>query len=239
MRRWLGHLSPASVISAVALFVSLGGVGYAAATIGSAQIKNNSVTSKDIKNRTIVTKDMSRRTVRSLRGQRGPAGQQGPAGPQGPQGPQGPGGLPPSQTLQVGAYSAHLPANMTPSDSGCIAHASDNNLLNAQLDLPLPSGAAPTAIRARYVDTSNGAVTFSLHHVVFDGSRTDDIVASGGSSDAPSEGLKALTLHNSGGLPPVSDTSYYYVIVSKSVTTHTGSLAFCGVAVDYQLPGSS
>jgi hypothetical protein len=50
--------SPALVISLVALFVSLGGVGYAAATIGSAQIKNNSIRGKDIRNSTITGKDV-------------------------------------------------------------------------------------------------------------------------------------------------------------------------------------
>ncbi len=40
MHRRIGSQSPAMALSVVALFVSLGGVGYAAATIGSAQIKN-------------------------------------------------------------------------------------------------------------------------------------------------------------------------------------------------------
>jgi hypothetical protein len=50
--------SPALMISLVALFVSLGGVGYAAATIGSSQITNNSVRGKDIRNSTITGKDV-------------------------------------------------------------------------------------------------------------------------------------------------------------------------------------
>jgi hypothetical protein len=53
--------TPGTAIAPVALFVSLGGVGYAAAMIGSAQIKNNCVASKDIRNRTSVTKDSARR----------------------------------------------------------------------------------------------------------------------------------------------------------------------------------
>ncbi len=61
--------SPAMAVAVVALFVAMGGVGYAAATIGSAQIKNNSIRSKDsrssnvgssdIKNGTIVSKDIN------------------------------------------------------------------------------------------------------------------------------------------------------------------------------------
>jgi hypothetical protein len=50
--------SPALVISCISLFVALSGVGYAAARIGSKQIKNNSVAGKDIKNSTITGKDV-------------------------------------------------------------------------------------------------------------------------------------------------------------------------------------
>ena len=52
--------SPALVIALIALFVSLGGVGYAAATIGSGQIENNSIRGKDIRNHTIGSKDVKR-----------------------------------------------------------------------------------------------------------------------------------------------------------------------------------
>jgi hypothetical protein len=224
-----GHVQ-SNVVAYLALFVSLGGVSYAAATIGSAQIKNNSVRSKDIRNRTLVTTDISRKTVASLRGK------QGPPGPLGPQGPRGATGVSGNQTLELGAYSTALPANMTPAGSGCVEHASDNNILNARLDLPLPAGAAITQVRARYIDTSNGAESFTLRRVVFDGSSVDDIVAQGTSQNSPGEGLTTLTPVNLGEpLAPVSDTVFYYLIVSKSITTHTGQLAFCGLAVDYTL----
>ena len=41
--------SPALVISLIALFVSLGGSGYAALTISGKNIKNESITGKDVK----------------------------------------------------------------------------------------------------------------------------------------------------------------------------------------------
>ena len=59
MRRLKAHATPSMVVACMALFVSIGGVGYAAATIGSAQIKNNSVQSKDIKNDTIKQRDLA------------------------------------------------------------------------------------------------------------------------------------------------------------------------------------
>ena len=85
-RRRFRTPSPATALSVVALFVSLGGVSYAAATIGSSQIKNNSVASKDIKNKTISTKDISSKARKALKGAKGPAGAAGKVGPAGPAG---------------------------------------------------------------------------------------------------------------------------------------------------------
>ena len=64
MRRLLRYRpSPAMVVALIALFVALGGVGYAATRIGSAQIKNNSIRTQDIRNGTIRGKDVRRKTI--------------------------------------------------------------------------------------------------------------------------------------------------------------------------------
>ena len=57
--------SPALVISCIALFVALGGVGYAAATgsIDGREIKNNAVATKDVKNNDIRGRDIRRSTI--------------------------------------------------------------------------------------------------------------------------------------------------------------------------------
>ncbi|HEX2072010.1 MAG TPA: collagen-like protein [Thermoleophilaceae bacterium] len=89
MRKRIKQPSPALVVACIALFVALGGVGYAAATIGTKDIRNGAVTGKKIKNRTITTNDIKRKTVASLRGKTGPAGATGPAGPTGPAGATG------------------------------------------------------------------------------------------------------------------------------------------------------
>ena len=90
--RTLKHRRPSAalVISCLALFVALGGVGYAAATIGSGDIKNNSVRSKDLRNNNVAGKDIRNGTIRSkdinkktrsaLRGKRGPRGATGATG---------------------------------------------------------------------------------------------------------------------------------------------------------------
>jgi hypothetical protein len=50
--------SPALVISLVALFVSIGGIGYAATTITGKNVKNSSLTGKDVKNSSLTGSDV-------------------------------------------------------------------------------------------------------------------------------------------------------------------------------------
>jgi len=81
--------SPAMGVALVALFVALGGTGYAATklpsnSVGNSQLRKNAVTSSKIRPRTIRLSDISTSTRGSLRGAAGP---QGPTGPQGPAGP--------------------------------------------------------------------------------------------------------------------------------------------------------
>jgi hypothetical protein len=91
-RRVRGRLSYANVTASLALFIALGGTGYAAVTlphnsVGSAQIRSNAVGTKeirrgavrssDVRNRTIRVGDLANSTRKSLRGTPGPMG---PAG---------------------------------------------------------------------------------------------------------------------------------------------------------------
>jgi hypothetical protein len=81
--------SAALVVACLALFVALGGVGYAAAKIDGKNIVRGTITAKQVKDRSLSSKDLSKRTVRTLRSLRGPRGLRGLAGPQGPQGAAG------------------------------------------------------------------------------------------------------------------------------------------------------
>ncbi len=56
--------SASLVIACLALFVALGGVGYAAATIGSAAIVDNSIKSKDVRNNDLRGKDVRGNTLK-------------------------------------------------------------------------------------------------------------------------------------------------------------------------------
>ena len=55
--------SASMIVACVALFVAFGGVGYAAATIDSGAIVNNSIRSKDVKNRGLRGGDLRKNTV--------------------------------------------------------------------------------------------------------------------------------------------------------------------------------
>ena len=94
LQRLRSRLSYANVTASLALFIALGGTGYAAVTlprnsVGNAQLRNNAVgpaelrpgavRSSDIRNRTIRVSDLARKTRSALRS----PGPQGPAGPAG------------------------------------------------------------------------------------------------------------------------------------------------------------
>jgi hypothetical protein len=85
MSRIPRHLSYANVVASLALFLALGGVGYAAI-----KLPKNSVGTKQLKNGAVTGKKIAPATVKSLT----TSGPQGPAGPTGPQGATGPQGEP-------------------------------------------------------------------------------------------------------------------------------------------------
>ncbi|GAA5106080.1 hypothetical protein GCM10023339_02640 [Alloalcanivorax gelatiniphagus] len=90
--------SPSMAVSVLALLVASTGTSYAAGLIGSADIKDNSVSSVDIKDRTIQGKDVKSGAIgakqvkdgslrsRDFKAGQLPAGKVGPAGPAGPAG---------------------------------------------------------------------------------------------------------------------------------------------------------
>ncbi len=150
MHRWIQSQSPAMVLSVVALFVSLGGVGYAAATIGSAQIKDGSVASKDIKNRTIATKDLNRKTAASLRGRRGDTGPPGPTGAAGPTGAVGPQGLPGISGLErVLGFS--LPFDSTSPKTATVSCPAGKQVVGTGYNLNAGGNTVEQHLQATYV----------------------------------------------------------------------------------------
>ena len=77
------RISHPTVVAYLALFVALGGTGYAvtrieANSVGTKQLKKNAVTSKKVKNRSLLERDFRLGEL--------PAGEAGPVGPQGDKG---------------------------------------------------------------------------------------------------------------------------------------------------------
>ena len=95
------RLTYANVMSTIAVFVVLGGTGYAAT-----RLARNSVGSPQIRNGAIKNVDISSATKRSLRGKRGAKGPTGPAGTAGTAGATGPAG--PSEVIEV-KHTAEIP----------------------------------------------------------------------------------------------------------------------------------
>ena len=86
MRR---HLTYSNIVSSICLFVVLGGSAYAATTITSKQVKNNSLTSADIRNGSLGAVDFKRGMLSPNTPGDQAAGTQGPQGPQGERGADG------------------------------------------------------------------------------------------------------------------------------------------------------
>ena len=100
MRRRLRLPSPAMAVALVALVAALGGTSYAAITVTSSNVRNNSLTGTDIRNSSITGADVRNRTLtandfregalpQGADGARGTDGANGAAGPQGEKGEKG------------------------------------------------------------------------------------------------------------------------------------------------------
>ena len=89
------RLTYANATATLALFIALGGTGYAALTlpdnsvgsrqirsgaVGASELRTGAVRSKDIRNRSIRVGDVSLSARRALKGDAGPPGPPGPAG---------------------------------------------------------------------------------------------------------------------------------------------------------------
>jgi hypothetical protein len=102
----VGRQSPALIVAMLALFVALTGTAVAttSALIGSAQIRNNSITGLDVKNRSLRPIDFrgSVRGPRGLRGLTGATGAPGAKGDKGDKGDTGPPGPFPQTNLPSG-----------------------------------------------------------------------------------------------------------------------------------------
>lgn len=92
MARILDKLTYANVVATLALFVALGGVGYAASqlpknSVGTKQLKKNAVIAQKIANGAVTKAKLGADAQTALTGPAGPKGDTGPKGETGPPGP--------------------------------------------------------------------------------------------------------------------------------------------------------
>jgi hypothetical protein len=100
MRRVREKLTFANVMSVIAVFIALGGAGYAAS-----RLPKNSVGPKQIRNGAVNERKLSASAKAALTGAKG---DQGPQGPTGPKGPAGPGARSFATTLSQGTTLAAI-----------------------------------------------------------------------------------------------------------------------------------
>jgi hypothetical protein len=118
LSRIRARLTYANVMATTAVFVALGGTSYAAlqlpkGSVGTKQLKRNSVTSPKVKPGALLLSDFKasqRARLRGPQGAQGPQGPQGATGPKGDVGPTGPTGPPgPTQGSATAALSGATP----------------------------------------------------------------------------------------------------------------------------------
>ena len=119
--------SPAMTVALLALFVAIGGTGYAALklpanSVGTKQLKHDAVTSSKVNNRSLLAKDFKKGQLPA-----GPVGAGGPTGPQGLQGLRGEKGA-------DGAGSSAPAASVT-ATTGETTHTAASTILHADAEV--------------------------------------------------------------------------------------------------------
>ena len=149
--------SVALVVSSLALFTALSGGAYAASTIGSPQIKNNSVQGIDVKDGTIKSADIALGTRLGLKGQQGPAGEnganglKGDKGDKGDQGDPGTPGAPGVSGLQ--RVTDNTPSNSNSGKSLTVTCPAGKSVLGTGFDISgATTGADPNLYKEATID---------------------------------------------------------------------------------------
>ena len=155
---------PALVISLVALFVSIGGTGYAAVAItgknvtdgslSGKDIKNGSLRGPDVRNGSLTAGDFSPATRSSLQGAPGAAGPAGPAGTFG------------TVTVREQDYKSGPPATVSCLSGEVAVGGGVNTSQNSswiRVSAPTPSGGTPTGWQGQAVNSANAATLAAVY----------------------------------------------------------------------------
>jgi hypothetical protein len=193
--------SPALVISLVALFVALGGTGYAALklpnnSVGSSQIKTGAVRSSEVKDGSLKLKDFGKGQI--------PTGARGAVGPAGPPGANGANG-------HDGATGARGPSDAYVANTS----GSQNDSSSISVNVPAGDYAAAGSGQVLYFrndstyPTTEGEVTCSLT------SAGDTAHNAGTFATVPSHGFAIST--ERGGLTTVSQNTAFHLTAAGTI----------------------
>ncbi|HEX8204545.1 MAG TPA: hypothetical protein VF587_00650 [Solirubrobacteraceae bacterium] len=205
----LDRLSYANVVATLALFLSLGGVGFAAASVsrnsvGTAQLKRNAVRAADVKTGAIRSRHVRNGSLRAVDFARGalPAGTQGSAGPAGPAGAPGAAG-------PVGPTGPEGPAGSARGFAYVNANNCDGDGDNCELI------AAKGIDNARRIDTGEYCVRLpgsDPYDESFDAREVAMVGVEFTHTDAPEGNTSALPLSDSG---DQCEAEEFYVITQR------------------------
>ena len=201
LRRAIAGRRPSAslAISVVALFVALGGTGYAAVTITGKDVKNGSLTTKDIKNNSLTSSDVKDRSLRlrDFRSGELSNGQRGPAGPAGPAGAAGAAG----SAIAFARVAASGDVDASVSKNIAVVSSASNGIYCLNDTAGTPKSIAVT------IDISGADSRKSL----VSGSAVPAAVAVG--CPAPADIVVATAQNNNAYPPPNTDLPFYVAVL--------------------------
>ena len=236
--------SPSMGVALVALFIALGGTGYAAVKINGKDIKNGTVTGKKLKNRTLGKAKLTTAARRSLRGQRGLPGPKGDKGDPGP--------VDPSQFVPAAGLSTVVvgPQALTIEESagelefiGKASNtvgirsvtASGTDFVSLHPQLPATLAGRPVHVRAVTLCIDADSPTADVDHVfisTFRGAAPATLVAN--AEDATNRNDNVCRRYDLPATFVLGAEDYLVVAVRMSWTAVGGRLNFAGTTLEYE-----
>jgi hypothetical protein len=248
------RLTFSNVTAAIALFVALGGVSYAAATlpansVGTKQLRDDAVRRADLAPGSVGTRQLGRRSVtarklatrsvtkrslsRWIRGElrrRGATGPRGPAGPTGPAGPRGPAAV----AIRLEAEAGATPAPRRLFDVGGLALDASCDVAGGTTTLNLSPTAAQAGTIYETVTVESGADPAVGGTTDFTGNMQIEIPAGSGGLLGGPEATDEFTRIGANAVYVTATTTVHlqlFLLVVDDAGTDSGRCSVHGTAI--------